>query len=48
MYDIQSMINDLDLLLDVNPNEMVSVDAVIRMLKLIKEEKYMEAITCIR
>lgn len=45
--EINNIINDLEFKLDLNPNEMVSLANVIMMLRLINNEQYTNAISCI-
>ena len=45
--NIKSIIKDLEFKYELNPNETVSLSNVIMMLKLINNEQYNEAITCL-
>ena len=45
--NIKSIIKDLEFKYDMNPNETVSLSNVIMMLKLINNEQYNDAITCL-
>lgn len=45
--NITNIINNLEFKLDLDPNEMVSLSNVIMMLRLINNEQYETAITCI-
>lgn len=45
--NITNIIKDLEFKYELNPNEMVSLSNVIMMLKMINNEKYNEAITCL-